>query len=391
MKINKYYYIYTFGCKVNQYESQLISENLKKNNFKRTWQVEKANLIIINSCTVTEQADKKCICLLKKLTKTFHQAKIILTGCLSQNNNIHFKTLFNNVNIITDKTKLFNTFTISSFDAHSRAFVKIQDGCTNFCSYCIIPYIRNVLYSKNQETVVSEVKNLLAHGYCEIVLTGINIGKYKYGLSNLLEKLVNIPMDFRVRISSIELNALNNTIAKIMLNYPTKICRHLHIPLQSGSNDILKAMNRQYSTKDFIVRINSIFNKIPDLTLTTDIITGFPGETNQHHNETCNFIDNIKFAKLNIFKYSDRHITQASLFPNKVNTDSINKRAKELMALNIIKKARFIKYNIGLTRSAVQIGNNKALTDNYIITDMAQSHSTTSGIFNVVIKNTSTI
>jgi threonylcarbamoyladenosine tRNA methylthiotransferase MtaB len=389
MKKNKYYYIYTFGCKVNQYESQLISEKLKKNNFKRTLYIKKANLIIVNSCTITEQSDKKCIRLLRQLIKTVPKTKIILTGCICKNKSINLKPLFKNINIITDKTKLFNTYTISSFDAHSRAFVKIQDGCKNFCSYCIIPYVRNVLYSKRQELVVSEIKNLLEHGYYEIVLTGINIGQYKYGLSNLLDTLIKINKNFRIRISSIELNTLDNKIINMMLDYPNKICRHLHVPLQSGSNEILNLMNRKYSIKDFLTKINNIFEKIPDLTLTTDVITGFPGETNRHHNETYKLIENIKFAKLHIFKYSDRVGTKASLLPNKVNVDIVNERAKELASLNSEKKEYFIKCNIGLTRSAVQIGNNKALTDNYIITDT--NNLTTSGIFHVLIKPTSII
>jgi threonylcarbamoyladenosine tRNA methylthiotransferase MtaB len=385
----KYYYIYTFGCKVNQYESQLISEKFKKNNLKRTWCIEKANLIIINSCTVTEHADRKCIYLLRKLTKTFPATKIILTGCFSNNQTVYLQNLFQNVSIITDKTKLFDTYTISSFDSHSRAFIKIQDGCKDFCSYCIIPYIRNVLHSKKQDVVISELKTLLDHGYFEIVLTGINIGKYKYGLSDLLERIINIPLKFRIRISSIELNTLDNKIINMMLNYPTQICRHLHVPLQSGSNEILKLMNRKYSTKDYLIKINDIFSKIPDLTLTTDIITGFPGETNKHHDETCNLIEQVKFAKLNIFKYSDRRGTQASLLKNKVNIDNVNKRAQELLALNLKKKENFIRRNIGLIRPAVQIGTNKALTDNYIIT--ATKSTSTSGIFQVVINNASTI
>ncbi|MDR0890681.1 MAG: radical SAM protein [Endomicrobium sp.] len=388
--MNKYYYIYTFGCKVNQYESQLISETMKKNNFQHTWLIEKASLIIVNSCTVTAETDAKCINLLDKLSKFNKSTNIILTGCLSRNKSINLKSLYPNIHILTDKTKLFSNYSIKNFDFHSRAFVKIQDGCNHFCSYCIIPYIRNILYSKKFSVILSEIQQLISNGYFEIVLTGINLGEYEYGLANLLEKLVTIPMNFRIRLSSIELNTIDNRIINILSNYPSKICHHLHIPLQSGSNPILQLMNRKYSAEEFLQKINAIFDNIPDLTLTTDIITGFPGETNEYHNETCKFLEKVNFAKLHIFKYSDRGITQASLLRNKISPFIINKRARELRLINLKKNKYFIQKNFGIVRPAVQIGYNQALTDNYIKIPHKQQ-AQEKGVFNVLVTKKATI
>ncbi|MDR3195820.1 MAG: MiaB/RimO family radical SAM methylthiotransferase [Endomicrobium sp.] len=365
----KKYFIYTFGCKVNQYESQLISENFKKNNFERALKPEEADVIILNSCTVTAKADKECQYFIRKLSKLSRKPKITLTGCLVKNKNVSLSKMFPNIEIVTDKTTLFNDSqkqTVSGFDKHSRVFLKIQDGCDSFCSYCIVPRVRNVLWSKPENEVISEIINLVKTGCSEIVLTGIHVGKYKGGLSVLVEKIVQIDLDFRIRISSIEMNEIDDKLIELMKANPNKICRHLHIPLQSGSEKILKEMNRKYSKKNFEEKILEIIKALPDLALTTDVIAGFPGETEKHHKETCDFVKKLPFAGFHIFRYSDREGTKASQFKNKVPSTEIKNRAKDLFEIDLIKRKIFLSNNLETKRKAVKIGVNKALTDNYI-------------------------
>jgi threonylcarbamoyladenosine tRNA methylthiotransferase MtaB len=392
----KKYSILSFGCKVNQYESQLITEKFKNDNFEYVQKLEDADVIIVNSCTITEKADKKCEYFLRKISKLPNNPKILFTGCLAKNKNNHIKTLFPSIELIEDKSTLYKNSQkqiVLSFDKHSRAFLKIQDGCNSFCSYCIVPYIRNVFWSKPDNEVISEIINLSEKGYSEIVLTGINIGKYNGGFSKLLEKIIKISLNFRVRISSIELNEIDDKLIELMQANPEKICCHLHVPLQSGSNEITQRMNRKYSPKIFEDKINKIMLALPDLTLTTDIITGFPGETAEHHKETCNFIRQNPFAKLHIFRYSDRIGTKASTFTNKIKVHEIKNRSKELFEIDSIKRKKFLEKNIGKIRKAVKIGKNKTLTDNYITvqkqSEIEQSEKQFKGIFEVKITDTS--
>jgi threonylcarbamoyladenosine tRNA methylthiotransferase MtaB len=388
----KKYFIHTFGCKVNQYESQLISENFKKNNFERALKVQDADVIILNSCTVTAQADKECLYFIRKFSKLANNPKIMITGCLLKNKNVDLKKMFPNIEVIPDKATLFSNpqkQTVLGLDNHSRAFLKIQDGCNSFCTYCIVPYVRNVLWSKPQNEVISEITNLAKNGYSEVVLTGIHLGKYEGGLSPLISKIVEIPLKFRIRISSIEVNEIDDNLIKLMKANPGKICRHLHIPLQSGSQEILKQMSRKYSKNFFEEKINTITKELPDLALTTDIITGFPGETCKHHKETCEFVKRLPFAGFHIFRYSDRLGTKSYQLKNKVLQADIKNRAKDLFEIDLNKRKAFLNSNLGTNRKAVKIGITKALTDNYIVVETDTSKI--SGVFEIKITKNSKI
>jgi threonylcarbamoyladenosine tRNA methylthiotransferase MtaB len=387
----KKYCIYSFGCKVNQYESQLISEKFKNDGFEEAQKPEDANIIIFNSCTVTATADKECEYFLRKVSRLSNKPKIILTGCLAKNKNIDIQKMFPNIEIVGDKTKLFNESQkqiVSNFDKHSRAFLKIQDGCNSFCSYCIVPYVRNVLWNKPENEVLSEIIDFIRGGYSEIVLTGIHVGKYSGGLSDIIEKIVKIPFIFRIRISSIELNEIDDKLIELMRTNPEKICCHLHIPLQSGSDEILKQMNRKYSTRGFEKKVNTLTLALPDLALTTDIITGFPGETEKHHEETCDFVAKTPFTRFHVFRYSDRQGTEASMFENKVPTSAIKTRSKDLFEIDSKKRKDFLNRYIGKKRNAVKIGKDKALTDNYI-TVQRQRGQIYNDIFEIEITDTS--
>jgi threonylcarbamoyladenosine tRNA methylthiotransferase MtaB len=390
------YYIKTFGCKVNQYESRLISEKFKNDNFTPAQSPEEADVVIFNSCTVTAQADKECEYFLRKVLKFRHKPQILLTGCMAKNKADYIKSAFPDIKIIADKTVLYTnpkTQSVESFDGRRRAFLKIQDGCDSFCSYCIIPYVRNELWSKPENEVISEIESLVKNGYFEIVLTGIHVGKWerpcakggkdgRLVFSDLLEMIIALPMDFRIRISSIELNEIDDKLIELMKKNPQKICRHLHIPLQSGSDDILKLMRRRYRSGGYKDKTNEIFKVMPDLALTADIIAGFPGETAGHHDETCDFILQTPFARLHIFRYSDREGTKASLFENKIPADAIKKRSEDLFEIDAKKRKEFLQKFIGTKRQAVMSGKDKALTDNYITTEAPKNSA---GIFETEI------
>jgi threonylcarbamoyladenosine tRNA methylthiotransferase MtaB len=379
--VNKFF-IYTFGCKVNRYETQLIVQKLKAQNFICAPTPKEADLIIFNSCSVTSQADKECLRFIRKSLKLSHHPKIILTGCMA--NNLPNDVL-DEVEIIKDKSSLFSDpikQTIENFDGRSRAFVKIQDGCDSFCSYCIVPYVRNVLWSKPKDLVLSEIKNLVLKGFSEIVLTGIHIGKYEWGLSSLLSDIIDLDLNFRVRLSSIELNEIDEDLLNLMIKNPQKICAHLHIPLQSASDKILKLMNRKYSAADYERKILELSKSMPQLCISTDIITGFPQETLDDHQLTLDFIADSPIARLHVFRYSDREQTAASKFPNKVDPQEIKRRSKTLMVLDALKRKEFLVKNIGKVRGAVYIGGGKALSDNYItINDVPKR----AGIFEMII------
>ena len=379
------YYIYTFGCKVNRYETQLIADKLKSDGYLPADAPEDADIIVFNSCTVTENADKECLSFLRKVSKFEHNPKIILTGCMSKR---PIADLSDKIEIVADKKTLYknaDTQSIETFDNRSRAFLKIQDGCDSFCSYCIVPFARNELWSKPAKTVLAEIETLVKTGYSEIVLTGIHVGKYSGGLSNLLEKIVKIPLVFRARISSIEINEVDDKLIALMKENPDKICAHLHIPLQSGSDDILKLMNRKYLAKNYADKVVKILKEFPNLALTADIITGFPGETEQHHKETCDFLKSLAFSRLHIFRYSDRPGTKASEFANKVPPEILKQRSEELFEIDKQKRKEFLKKNFGKKRKAVMIGKNKALSDNYIESGVLKLEQRVKGIIEITI------
>ncbi|MDR2772141.1 MAG: MiaB/RimO family radical SAM methylthiotransferase [Elusimicrobiota bacterium] len=389
-KLLKKYFIYTFGCKVNKYESQLIAQKLNRNGFAASKNLENADIIIFNSCCVTNDADKECEYFIRKALKLDPFPKIILTGCLAKYKYSHLKTAFPQIEIIPDKNSLYDNpqQTINNFDNRSRAFLKIQDGCDSFCSYCIIPYVRNSLWSKPIETVLSEIETLVDKNYFEIVLTGIHIGKFNGGLWSLLKRIVEIPRNFRVRLSSVELNEIDENLVGLIKDNPDKICSHLHIPLQSGSDKILSLMNRKYRAKDYEKKINELSRLMTNICLSADIIVGFPQETSSLHKETLNFLSNNPFSRLHVFRYSDRNGTKASTLDNKVSIEEIKKRSKEVLLIDEQKRKIFLAQNIGKKRQAVCIGANKVLTDNYI---SAKNLKNQKGIFEIEIDNNCTM
>ena len=363
--------ICSLGCKVNIYESELVTNILKNNNYTGGDFEDKADIYIINTCSVTNESDKKSRKMINRAKKNNPAAIIIVMGCYSQVNaeDIDVDIVLGNKDkskiveiieeyiktkqkkkIIYDLTKVdFEKMEITNFDSHTRAFVKIQDGCNAFCSYCIIPYVRGRVRSKDPEDVIKEVTTLVEKGYKEIVLTGIHTGRYgtdiNTTLEELLNKLVNIPNIYRIRLSSIEINEITPGI-KELLKENKVMAKHLHIPLQSGSNKILKLMNRRYNKEEFLSMVDNL-RDIPDISLTTDLIVGFPNEGEEEFNETIDTLKKIGFTKIHTFPYSKRKGTPAAIMDNQVFPEEKKKRVHRILDLSNKYEHNFYESKIG--------------------------------------------
>lgn len=326
--------IYTLGCKVNQYESQGIRETLSKNNLVESIN-NKADVCVINTCTVTGEADKKSLYFIKRAFRENPKAKIIATGCLVENDKDKVLAINKNILIVKNKDKNIG---ISDFKGHDRAFLKIQDGCQNYCSYCKVPFVRPKLVSRPLEAVQEEAKRLAGKGFKEIVLTGICLGAYgqdlspKLELADSLESLEKIKGMPRIRLSSIEAKDINKRLIRKIKDSPL-VCKHLHLPLQSGDDEILKKMNRLFSIKNFLKLTDNLKKKIPQISITTDIIVGFPGEGEDNFKNTIEALNKFKPLRTHIFSYSDRPGTKAFNFYPKVRSQIIKRRFLELKEL----------------------------------------------------------
>ena len=358
---------YTLGCKVNQYETEGMIDLFKKSDYEIVDFQEKADYYIINSCTVTNQAASKSRKRVRRAKRRNPDAKVVMVGCYPQaftdeveeieeidyiigssgKKNIVelLEKKENEDNIFLNQLKDFEN--INSFeDMHlnqlserTRANVKIEDGCNQFCSYCIIPYARGPIKSRKSNSIINEIKKLINKGVKEIVLTGTHLGKYgldrneKSQLSKIVEKIINIKGDFRLRLSSIEVTEVDNKLIELMKK-SQKICSHLHLPLQSGSNIILKAMNRPYSVGGFSELINKVRKEIPDIAITTDIIVGFPGESDKDFERTLNFVKEMKFSRLHVFPFSARSGTPAADMEPKIPEPIKKRRRNKLLEIN---------------------------------------------------------
>ncbi len=385
------FYIYTLGCKVNTYESNVMIDAMKNAGYKEAKE-EFADIYIINTCTVTNAADHKSLKMIHHAMKQNPSAIIVVVGCMSQVSkekveeiegvdiilgNVNKSLIANYIEeYVKNKQRLedvrslkkisFETMKLNNFN-RTRAFVKIQDGCNNFCSYCIIPYTRGDVRSKKREDVLEEIESLVKNGHREIVLTGIHTGNYgaefqNYDFANLLSELVMIDGLERLRISSIEMNELNDRVLKIMEENDVLV-DHLHIPLQSGSDTILKLMNRKYLTQDFIKKIEEIRKIRPEISITTDVIVGFPGETEELYQETIQTIKKIGFTKIHVFPYSRRKGTVADTMENQIPEEVKKRRVKELLLLSKQLEETYFKKFIGKNVTFIP----EVLKDGYLI------------------------
>lgn len=391
----------TLGCKVNMYESEFIINLLKENNYIIKDFDEICDIYIINTCTVTNQSDIKSRKMIRSAINRNNNACIVAMGCFIEANK-DFREDGVSIYLGTkDKSKIielldkyykdkeilkvldnsekttFEDMYIKNFPDRTRAFVKIQDGCENFCSYCIIPYVRGKCRSKRFDVVLEEINDLVKNNYKEIVLTGIHTGNYGVDINKtfkeLLEKIVKIKGLERLRISSIEVTELNDDVLEIIKNNKV-IVDHLHIPLQAGSDKILKLMNRKYDLKYFKSIINKIRNIRPDISITTDIIVGFPEESDEDFEETIKIAREIGFSKIHVFPYSVRTGTKAASM-KQIDGNIKKNRARRLLEVSRELELDYFNKFIG-KRDTVLIENFK---DGY-------SYGHTGGYMHVKIK-----
>lgn len=378
----------TLGCRTNQYESQAYLDQLESIGYQQAAEDEIADLCIVNTCTVTQAADLSSRQAVKQLARKHPGAKIVVTGCAAQKDAEGFTKLGSQVISNFDKEQLlpmvfpeleFPEFKIHHFDSHTRAFVKVQDGCNSFCTYCIIPYVRGRSRSRRLIDVVEEVKDLVSNGFQEVVLTGINVGDFDGApepgevsskLSDLVCAVDKIDGIKRVRISSIDPDEVDDQLMEAILS-GKNTCKNLHLVLQSGSNLVLKRMNRKYTVQIFLDTVMKLREKYPEFEFTTDVIVGFPGETEIDFQDTLAILRNVGFMKVHMFPYSRREKTRAALYPNQVDGDTIQKRKRILM--EVAEETSFLarqKYVGKTVHVLIENGQNGALffghTDHFL-------------------------
>lgn len=358
---------FSLGCKVNSYENDGVKQLLLDEGFSLCSHEEVPDVVVINTCSVTSTADQKSRQHIRKFKKNYPNAIIVVMGCYSQGN---YEFISNEIDadiiigtskrnkipeyiksFICDHTKIvdidtkprlfqYESLGIVASSENVRAYLKIQDGCDNFCSYCLIPYRRGRSRSRELNEIILETKKLVEAGYKEIVLTGIHVGGYGKDLngvtfSELVEKLSDIPSLFRLRISSIEASEIDDKLIHL-IKTRKNIAKHLHIPIQSGSQTVLERMNRKYTAEEFVAKLIKIRHTIPNICLTTDVIVGFPGETDYEFKETVINICRSGFDMLHVFPFSPREGTKAFDMENQIDPQTKEKRVKRL--LNLSKK-----------------------------------------------------
>ncbi|AEV67861.1 tRNA (N(6)-L-threonylcarbamoyladenosine(37)-C(2))-methylthiotransferase MtaB [Acetivibrio clariflavus] len=356
---------YTLGCKVNQYETEAISEIFRKNGYEVVDFEDVADVYIINTCTVTNLSDRKSRQMIRRAKKSNKDSIIVAVGCYAQVSpdevlgipevNLVIGTKdkgkiiekinliekgMNKVNLVEDimKTREFEELGVEVYKERTRAYIKIQEGCNQFCSYCIIPYARGPIRSRSVEYILDEVNRLVSNGYKEIVLTGIHIASYGKDLKNtslldIIKKVHEIDGVERIRLGSIEPTTVNREFVD-EISRLRKLCPHFHISLQSGCDSTLKRMNRKYTTEEYRSAVSLLRSSIEDVAVTTDVMVGFPGETDMEFNETVKFLEEINFAAMHVFKYSQRKGTPAANFENQVSPQKKEERSNILLELS---------------------------------------------------------
>lgn len=389
--------ILTLGCKVNTYESEYVINILKEHGYEIKSFDDVCDVYIINTCTVTNTSDIKSRKMIRNAIKKNPDACVVAMGCFIEANkdyqiegldivlgnkdkskivellDEYFTKKEKIVKLYNDPKSQFEDMYITDFPGRTRAFVKIQDGCENFCSYCIIPYVRGKCRSKDEDKVISEIKTLVNNGYQEVVLTGIHTGNYGVDLdtnfAHLLKELVKIESLKRLRISSIEATELTAEVLEV-IKESNVIVDHLHIPLQAGSDEILKAMNRKYDLAYFFKKIEEIRRIRPNISITTDVIVGFPGETRELFEKTIETCRKLEFAKIHVFPYSERQGTKAMELPNHVEVNEKKSRARELLLvskeLEIAYAKKFLNKKVEVLIEETKDGYSYGHTSNYL-------------------------
>lgn len=384
----------TLGCKVNAYETDAMEQLFEQAEYKIVKFNELADIYVVNTCSVTNMADRKSRQMLHKAKKNNPRAIVVAVGCYVQAakddiekdesidlvvgnnkkkeiveiveeyiraNNINYQESIIDINSTSLDIK-YEDLKINKTEENTRAYIKIQDGCNQFCSYCIIPYVRGRIRSRSKESILNEVYELVANGYKEVVITGIHISSYgldfleekvkgfRYNyLLDVIESIANVEGIERIRLGSLEPRIITEEFIE-KLSRINKVCPHFHLSLQSGCNDTLKRMNRKYTTEEFIEGCNILRKYYKNPALTTDVIVGFAGETEEEFNQTYNYLEQIKFAQMHIFKYSKRKGTVAEKMPNQVSEEIKTQRSKKLLAMSSLYNEEYISLFINTTQ-----------------------------------------
>ncbi|MBS0623124.1 MAG: tRNA (N(6)-L-threonylcarbamoyladenosine(37)-C(2))-methylthiotransferase MtaB [Verrucomicrobia bacterium] len=339
---SKTFRLATLGCRTNQYETQAYRDQLLAMGYQEAKEGEEADLCIVNTCTVTESADRSSRLQIRQLARDNPSARVVVTGCMAERDPDQVLAIQGVSQVVGNQQKekllqqIFSDqdipeFKICQFEAHTRAFVKVQDGCNSFCTYCIIPYVRGRSRSRPIDEIIREVEGLVASGYKEVVITGINVGDYSYGLADLMRQVDQIPGLHRLRLSSIDPDEVDDQLLDVIVHGKTT-CPSMHLVLQSGSNVVLKRMNRKYTRHIFLETVERLKKARPDFTFTTDVIVGFPGETEADFEQTLAIIQDVKFAKVHMFPFSPRQRTRAALYPQLPQEVIIERKQRLLRA-----------------------------------------------------------
>ena len=410
---------YTLGCKVNQYETNGMIQKFQENGYEIVDFEDIADIYIINTCTVTNIADRKSRQFLRHAKKNNPNAIVVAVGCYVK---VSKDTLENipeislcldndeKINIVEkveefvkqkfiksdNKEKEYCEFGDITYTEKTRAVIKVQDGCDMFCSYCIIPYARGRVRSRKVENIINEITKIANKGIKEVVITGIHVASYgkdfddKYDLIDLLLEINNIKGIERIRIGSIEPKLFNQENLK-RISKITKLAHHFHLSLQSGCTEVLKRMNRKYTAEEFEEIVNNIRNVFDDVILTTDIIVGFPGETEEEFFCTYEFLKKIKFYKTHVFKYSERKGTVAAKMPNKITPDEKEKRSNILIELSDNNEKEYLERYIGETVKVLfeeeKNGFYQGHTDNFLFVKVKSAKDINNQIIDVIVED----
>ena len=367
---------HTLGCKVNQYETEAMKKIFRERGYEIVGEQEFADVYVINTCTVTAVADRKSRQYIRRMKKVNPDSIVAVTGCYAQINPREVEEI-DGVDIIAgtgEKHKIpdyidglskasggcLEEFVemgpVASTDSRTRAYIKIQEGCNRFCSYCVIPYARGPVRSRPLENIREEAERLIAAGYKELVLTGINTALYgmeqnteEFGLEPVLEMINDLPGDFRIRLSSLEPAVVNSEYVKKLFRFD-KLCRHLHMSAQSGSDRILAAMNRPYDREGYMELVKTLCSFDPCYGLSTDIIVGFPGETERDFEDSCKLVGHCGFCKTHVFKYSKRPGTKAADMPGQISPQVKNDRSDRLQKTAGEASEAFFRMNLDEAR-----------------------------------------
>ena len=420
---------HTLGCKVNQYETQALKEKFLQRGYEIVGEDDFADVYVINTCTVTGLSDRKSRQFIRRVKKINPESITAVIGCYAQVNPEEAKNIegvsivagTNEKNMLPDYIEEYakakgvdchikewselieyeETGVITSMDSRTRAYIKVQEGCNKFCSYCIIPYARGAVRSRSKAEIVREAESLIRKGFKELVLTGINTALYGledgacdkvtdkkkemcdhvnnldpesnivYGIEVIVKLLNELPGDFRIRLGSLEPNVIDMQYARKLLKYE-RLCPHMHLSLQSGSDRILMEMNRSYGSGEYLKLVDMLKAHDPGYGVTTDIIVGFPGETDEDFRESCKMVEKAGFCKVHVFKYSKREGTRAAEMKGHISPEVKAKRSEELIRLSETTARKFFMQNLGSTRKVLleqydpRTGLLEGLSDNYI-------------------------